>query len=150
MIDKAKLHVALEPIYIRWPRAFKDGLKHYYHGFRLLFLEMRLSAKYLWRFLRRKPLLRREKQQLVRTLSDVLRLIPFSAFIIVPFLEFTLPFFLKLFPNMLPSTFKDATKEVIAFLLLLFFMFLKNDVDFIQGIELILLGMKRYQSFWSK
>ncbi|CAG9530306.1 unnamed protein product [Cercopithifilaria johnstoni] len=111
MIEKAKFQVALEPIYIRWPRAFKEGCKHYYHGFRLLFLEMRLSAKYLWRFLRRKPLLRREKQQLVRTLSDVLRLIPFSAFVIVPFLEFTLPLFLKLFPNMLPSTFTDATKE---------------------------------------
>ncbi|VBB29674.1 unnamed protein product, partial [Acanthocheilonema viteae] len=111
MIEKAKLQVALEPVYIRWPRAFKQGCKHYYHGFRLLFLEMRLSAKYLWRFLRRKPLLRRERQQLVRTLSDVLRLIPFSAFVIVPFLEFTLPLFLKLFPNMLPSTFKDATKE---------------------------------------
>uniref|UniRef100_A0A0R3RVE4 Leucine zipper-EF-hand-containing transmembrane protein 1 n=1 Tax=Elaeophora elaphi TaxID=1147741 RepID=A0A0R3RVE4_9BILA len=111
MIEKAKQEVALEPVYIRWPKVFKEGFKHYYHGFRLLFLEMRLSAKYLWRFLRRKPLLRREKQQLVRTLSDVLRLIPFSAFVIVPFLEFTLPFFLKLFPNMLPSTFKDATKE---------------------------------------
>ncbi|KAM3728913.1 Mitochondrial proton/calcium exchanger protein [Dirofilaria immitis] len=111
MIEKAKQQVAVEPIYIRWPRVFKEGCKHYYHGFRLLFLEMRLSTKYLWRFLRRKPLLRREKQQLVRTLSDVLRLIPFSAFLIVPFLEFTLPFFLKLFPNMLPSTFKDATKE---------------------------------------
>ncbi|VIO88155.1 Calcium-binding mitochondrial protein Anon-60Da, putative [Brugia malayi] len=111
MVEKAKQQVALEPVYIRWPKAFKKGCKHYYHGFRLLFLEMRLSAKYLWRFLRRKPLLRREKQQLVRTLSDVLRLIPFSAFVIVPFMEFTLPFFLKLFPNMLPSTFKDATKE---------------------------------------
>uniref|UniRef100_A0A1I7V9B4 CBR-LETM-1 protein n=1 Tax=Loa loa TaxID=7209 RepID=A0A1I7V9B4_LOALO len=111
MIEKAKQQITLEPVYIRWPRALKEGCKHYYHGFRLLFLEMRLSAKYLWRFLRRKPLLRRERQQLVRTLSDVLRLIPFSAFVIVPFLEFTLPFFLKLFPNMLPSTFKDATKE---------------------------------------
>uniref|UniRef100_A0A8R1TS45 Mitochondrial proton/calcium exchanger protein n=2 Tax=Onchocerca TaxID=6281 RepID=A0A8R1TS45_ONCVO len=111
MIEKAKQQVAVEPIYIRWPRIFKEGCKHYYHGFRLLFLEMRLSTKYLWRFLRRKPLLRRERKQLVRTLSDVLRLIPFSAFLIVPFLEFTLPFFLKLFPNMLPSTFKDATKE---------------------------------------
>ncbi|VDN29608.1 unnamed protein product, partial [Gongylonema pulchrum] len=111
LLEKAKQQVALEPVYIRWPRAIKAGALHYYHGFRLLFLEMWLSAKYLWRFLRRKPLMRREKQQLIRTLSDVLRLIPFSAFIIIPFMEFTLPLFLKLFPNMLPSTFKDATKE---------------------------------------
>jgi LETM1 and EF-hand domain-containing protein 1 len=38
--------------------------------------------------------------------------VPFSVFIIVPFMEFTLPIFLKLFPNMLPSTFKEADKEV--------------------------------------
>lgn len=112
-MEKAKQPVALGPFYVRWPKAVKAGTLHYYHGFRLLFLEMWLSAKYLWRFLRRKPLMRREKQQLIRTLSDVLRLIPFSAFIIIPFMEFTLPFFLKLFPNMLPSTFKDASKEVI-------------------------------------
>lgn len=129
MIERAKQQVAIEPVYIRWPRALKEGCKHYYHGFRLLFLEMRLSAKYLWRFLRRKPLLRREKQQLVRTLSDVLRLIPFSAFVIVPFLEFTLPFFLKLFPNMLPSTFKDATKEVIISFITLIFRISKKWIE---------------------
>lgn len=32
-------------------------------------------------------------------------------FIVVPFLEFTLPIFLKLFPNMLPSTFQEQSKE---------------------------------------
>jgi hypothetical protein len=31
-------------------------------------------------------------------------------------MEFTLPIFLKLFPNMLPSTFKEADKEVLMFL----------------------------------
>ncbi|VDM99017.1 unnamed protein product [Thelazia callipaeda] len=111
MMEKAKQQVALVPVYIRWPKAFTSACKHYYHGFKLLFFEMRLSIKYLWQFIQRKPLLRREKQQLVRTLSDVLRLIPFAVFVIVPFLEFALPLFLKLFPNMLPSTFKDETKE---------------------------------------
>ena len=38
------------------------------------------------------------------------RLVPFSVFIIVPFMEFTLPIFLKLFPNMLPSTFNEESK----------------------------------------
>lgn len=32
--------------------------------------------------------------------------VPFAVFVIVPFMEFSLPFFLKLFPNMLPSTFQ--------------------------------------------
>ena len=32
--------------------------------------------------------------------------VPFAVIVIVPFMEFTLPFLLKLFPNMLPSTFQ--------------------------------------------
>uniref|UniRef100_A0A8R1E0E8 Mitochondrial proton/calcium exchanger protein n=1 Tax=Caenorhabditis japonica TaxID=281687 RepID=A0A8R1E0E8_CAEJA len=86
-------------------------LKHYYHGFRLLALETRVSAKYLWRVLRGATLTRRERQQLVRTVSDLFRLVPFSFFIIVPFMELALPIFIKLFPGMLPSTFQETSKE---------------------------------------
>ncbi|CAI2354950.1 unnamed protein product [Caenorhabditis sp. 36 PRJEB53466] len=86
-------------------------LKHYYHGFRLLALETRLSAKYMWRVLRGATLTRRERQQLVRTVSDLFRLVPFSFFIIVPFMELALPIFIKLFPGMLPSTFQETSKE---------------------------------------
>lgn len=50
--------------------------------------------------------------QLKRTTQDLLRLIPFSVFLIVPFMELLLPVALKLFPNMLPSTFEDKFKEV--------------------------------------
>jgi LETM1 and EF-hand domain-containing protein 1 len=49
--------------------------------------------------------------QLKRTTQDLLRLIPFSFFLIVPFMELLLPVALKLFPNMLPSTFADSFKE---------------------------------------
>ena len=35
-------------------------------------------------------------------------------------MEFTLPIFLKLFPNMLPSTFKEANKEVKKYFFVLF------------------------------
>ena len=52
--------------------------------------------------------------QLKRTTQDLLRLIPFSVFLIVPFMELLLPVALKLFPNMLPSTFTDSFKEVRA------------------------------------
>ncbi|CAJ0591881.1 unnamed protein product [Cylicocyclus nassatus] len=85
--------------------------KHYYHGFRLLALETRLSAKYMWRVLRGDTLSRRERQQLVRTVSDLFRIVPFSIFIIVPFMELALPIFIKLFPNMLPSTFQESSKQ---------------------------------------
>lgn len=49
--------------------------------------------------------------QLVRTANDLIRLIPFLFFLLVPFMEFLLPFALKLFPNMLPSTYKDTKSE---------------------------------------
>lgn len=51
--------------------------------------------------------------QFLRTCADVFRLLPFLVFIIVPFMEFLLPVALKLFPNMLPSTFETQTKKVI-------------------------------------
>lgn len=50
--------------------------------------------------------------QLRRTTSDLLRLVPFAVFLIVPFMELLLPVALKLFPNMLPSTFEDKFQEV--------------------------------------
>jgi LETM1 and EF-hand domain-containing protein 1 len=88
-----------------------NELKHYYHGFRLLALEIKVSARYAWMIFQGKTLSRLERQQLVRTLADVFRLLPFSVFIIVPFMEFALPIFIKLFPNMLPSTFQEKSKE---------------------------------------
>lgn len=50
---------------------------------------------------------RRERRQLKRTTQDLLRLVPFAFFIAIPFMELLLPVALKLFPNMLPSTFED-------------------------------------------
>uniref|UniRef100_A0A7E4UYF8 Letm1 RBD domain-containing protein n=1 Tax=Panagrellus redivivus TaxID=6233 RepID=A0A7E4UYF8_PANRE len=88
-----------------------NELKHYYHGFRLLALDIKVSSKYAVMIFRGKQLTRLERQQLVRTLADVFRLVPFSVFIIVPFMEFALPIFIKLFPNMLPSTFQEKSKE---------------------------------------
>ncbi|XP_021919611.1 mitochondrial proton/calcium exchanger protein isoform X2 [Zootermopsis nevadensis] len=48
---------------------------------------------------------------LVQTVSDLFRLVPFSVFIIVPFMELLLPVAIKLFPGMLPSTFQTATEK---------------------------------------
>ena len=55
--------------------------------------------------------------QLKRTTQDLLRLVPFSVFVIVPFMEFLLPVALKLFPNMLPSTFEDKYAAVSSFII---------------------------------
>ncbi|XP_017097527.2 mitochondrial proton/calcium exchanger protein [Drosophila bipectinata] len=85
-----------------------DELVHYYHGFRLLFIDVAICSKLLWRVLNGKTLTRRENKQLQRTTSDLFRLIPFSVFIIVPFMELLLPVFIKFFPGMLPSTFQTS------------------------------------------
>ncbi|XP_055903081.1 mitochondrial proton/calcium exchanger protein [Eupeodes corollae] len=83
-----------------------DEIVHYYHGFRLLFIDINICRKLLGRVLNGKTLTRRENKLLVRTTSDLFRLIPFSIFIIVPFMELLLPVFIKFFPGMLPSTFQ--------------------------------------------
>ena len=93
-----------------WVRV-KDECKHYYSGFRLLFLDVKVSSKIVWKITRGKTLTRRESRQLVRTTSDLFRLVPFSVFIIVPFMELLLPVALKLFPGMLPSTFTTSTQR---------------------------------------
>ncbi|XP_065175966.1 mitochondrial proton/calcium exchanger protein-like [Sycon ciliatum] len=86
---------------------FVKEVKHYYHGFRLLFIDARLAYGLLRKSSRGEGLTRRERKQLNRTTADVFRVIPFSVFIIVPFMEFLLPFVVYFFPNLLPSTFED-------------------------------------------
>lgn len=44
-------------------------------------------------------------------MKDLGRLIPFLPFVIVPFAELLLPVALKLFPNMLPSTYEGQTAK---------------------------------------
>uniref|UniRef100_A0A3P8TH89 Leucine zipper and EF-hand containing transmembrane protein 2 n=1 Tax=Amphiprion percula TaxID=161767 RepID=A0A3P8TH89_AMPPE len=88
-----------------------DELKHYYNGFRLLGIDIKIAGRMVWRLLHGQLLTRRERRRLMRTCADLFRLVPFMVFIIVPFMEFLLPVFLKLFPEMLPSTFETESKK---------------------------------------
>lgn len=54
---------------------------------------------------------RRERRQLTRTTADMFRLVPMIIILVIPFMELALPLLLKLFPNMLPSTFEDKLKK---------------------------------------
>ncbi|KAI5579119.1 hypothetical protein POPTR_008G078600v4 [Populus trichocarpa] len=94
-----------------WKDEFKSTLQHYWLGTKLLWADVRIGSRLLVKLANGKGLSRRERQQLTRTTADIFRLVPFAVFIIVPFMEFLLPVFLKLFPNMLPSTFQDRMKE---------------------------------------
>ncbi|KAI1278017.1 Mitochondrial proton/calcium exchanger protein [Halotydeus destructor] len=90
-----------------WKRIV-DELRHYYHGFRLLYIDSKIAARLTLKAARGDDLTRREYRQLTRTAADIFRLVPFSVFIIVPFMELLLPVFIKFFPGMLPSTFETA------------------------------------------
>ena len=93
-----------------WEKVVAEA-KHYYSGFKLLFLDVKVSSQIIWKIAQGKTLSRRENRQLVRTVSDLFRLVPFSVFIIVPFMELLLPVALKLFPGMLPSTFASEDQR---------------------------------------
>eukprot|EP00271_Cylindrocystis_brebissonii_P009140 TRINITY_DN23818_c0_g1_i1.p1 TRINITY_DN23818_c0_g1~~TRINITY_DN23818_c0_g1_i1.p1 ORF type:complete len:846 (+),score=171.33 TRINITY_DN23818_c0_g1_i1:88-2625(+) len=93
-----------------WRQAAVEAIHHYWVGTKLLAADVRISSRLLLKLAKGYNLTRRERQQLTRTSADIFRLVPFAVFIIVPFMEFALPFALRLFPNMLPSTFQDKMK----------------------------------------
>jgi LETM1 and EF-hand domain-containing protein 1, mitochondrial len=95
-----------------WPDAIKKELKHYMVGSKLYFSETMDTCRILGKYILRKPILRREQLQVVRTVKDTIKLVPFSVFVIVPFLELLLPLFVKLFPNSLPSTFEKSSDRL--------------------------------------
>eukprot|EP01018_Ginkgo_biloba_P006597 Gb_30158 [translate_table: standard] len=96
---------------LQWKKDFSGAMQHYWIGTKLLWADVRISFRLLLKLASGKSLSRRERQQLTRTIADIFRLVPVMVFIIVPFMEFLLPVFLKVFPNMLPSTFQDKMKE---------------------------------------
>lgn len=91
-----------------WDR-IKHEVAHYWSGTKLLGYEIKVSTKLLFKVAAGYGLSRRENNQLQRTLVDVARLIPFSMFVIVPFAELLLPIALKIFPNLLPSTYESSS-----------------------------------------
>ena len=117
-------------------KKIKHEANHYWNGTKLLGKEIKISSRLQYKLLQGKSLTRREKRQvrswtpsfsccaccavvthrtlanmlrsqLKRTTQDLLRLIPFIPFLVIPFMELLLPVALKIFPNMLPSTFED-------------------------------------------
>ena len=93
-----------------WQKVKKEA-NHYWDGTKLLVTEVKISSKLVLKMAAGYELTRREHRQLQRTVQDLGRLIPFSVFIIVPFAELLLPVALKLFPNMLPSTYEGQSSK---------------------------------------
>lgn len=89
----------------------KHALHHYWIGTKLLWADISTATRLVLKVTKGYTLTRRERAQLVRTAGDLFRLVPFAVFVIVPFAELLLPVTLKLFPNMLPSTYEDKLKK---------------------------------------
>ncbi|KAG2381760.1 hypothetical protein C9374_006144 [Naegleria lovaniensis] len=97
--------------YARAKEVTVSEFKHYVAGSKLLVSDIKYAFSLTTKVLRGNALSRRERNQLLRTVSDIFRLVPFVIIVAVPFMEFTLPILLKLFPNMLPSQFEDGLKK---------------------------------------
>lgn len=112
--EKAELMKKEEKKLTLWQKVKKEA-RHYWDGSKLLAAEVKISWRLALKMAAGYELTRREHKQLQRTVQDLGRLVPFSVFIIVPLGEALLPLALKLFPNMLPSTFEgQKSKEAKA------------------------------------
>lgn len=89
----------------------KKEVQHYWDGTKLLATEVKISSRLALKMAAGYELTRRENRQLQRTVQDLGRLVPFSVFVIVPFAELLLPVALKLFPNLLPSTYEGQKSK---------------------------------------
>ncbi|OAA63757.1 mrs7 family protein [Niveomyces insectorum RCEF 264] len=89
----------------------KKEAQHYWDGTKLLATEIKISTRLAVKMAAGYELTRRENRQLQRTVQDLGRLVPFSVFVIVPFAELLLPVALRLFPNLLPSTYEGQTSR---------------------------------------
>lgn len=74
--------------------SIKSVMHHLWLNCKVWWVDMKTGFKLGSRYIRGYELSRRESKRLVQAIGDSLRMVPFSFFIIVPFLEFTLPFFL--------------------------------------------------------
>lgn len=89
----------------------KHEAQHYWSGTKLLGLEIKISSRLLLKLAGGYELTRREYRQLQRTTADVLRLFPFAMFVLIPFAELLLPVAIKIFPNLLPSTYESEVDK---------------------------------------
>lgn len=61
--DAKQLTEKKQPLHMRaWRKVVKE-VKHFYHGFRLLFIDVKICSRYIWGVLNGKTLTRRERKQ---------------------------------------------------------------------------------------
>ncbi|CAI7677724.1 unnamed protein product [Penicillium pancosmium] len=104
--DEKKIEAKKDAKKLTIGQKIKKEAQHYWDGTKLLATEVKISSRLALKMAGGYELSRREHRQLQRTTKDLGRLVPFSMFLIVPFAELLLPIALKIFPNLLPSTYE--------------------------------------------
>jgi hypothetical protein len=100
----------------RWSPAWmykvvRDTAVHYYTGSKLLWADVKIAGSLFKRMVQGRTLTRREHSLFKRVLADIARLVPLSLFVIIPFMEVLLPVAIRIFPNLLPSTFEEKHQK---------------------------------------
>ncbi|CAI7671522.1 unnamed protein product [Penicillium manginii] len=107
--EEKKIEVKKDVKKLTIGQKIKKEAQHYWDGTKLLATEVKISSRLALKMAGGYELSRREHRQLQRTTKDLGRLVPFSMFLIVPFAELLLPVALKIFPNLLPSTYEGQS-----------------------------------------
>lgn len=92
----------------------KEEFHRVVNGSKLLGQNTKTAAYLLKGMANGHTLSRRERVLMITTIADLIRMVPFVVILVVPFAEFALPVLLKLFPNMLPSTFTSASQKEVS------------------------------------
>jgi len=95
----------------RLPAIIMHELHHYWDGTKQMGRDIKNAAKIWHRMKTGTKISRKERRVVMKAQKDIYALGSFIFFVIVPFMEVTLPFFLKVFPNMLPSPFIDKAQK---------------------------------------
>lgn len=108
-IKKTLEKVAHNSHYKSLNQSLKECFKWTTTGFWLYYLNLKCSSSLIHKRILGNDLTFDEKHLVKTAFKDTVKILPFSFFIIIPFAEFGLPFAIKLFPSMLPSTFTLAS-----------------------------------------
>lgn len=92
-------------------KVVRDTAVHYYTGSKLLWADVKIAGSLFKRMVQGRTLTRREHSLFKRVLADIARLVPLSLFVIIPFMEVLLPVAIRIFPNLLPSTFEEKHQK---------------------------------------
>mmetsp|Transcript_6369 Transcript_6369/g.9056 ORF Transcript_6369/g.9056 Transcript_6369/m.9056 type:complete len:208 (-) Transcript_6369:691-1314(-) len=73
-------------------RGAVEFVSHFWNGCKLLAADVRVASRIMKKISTGKSVSRRERNLLVSTGADLARMLPFSFFVVVPLMEFALPF----------------------------------------------------------